>query len=114
MNFGVTLYEVMPNGEYFHLSYFVGRASYAKDITKRTLLTPGAVEILPFSNTPLVSKQLSAGSRLLVALNVNKNSFSQLNYVTGKDASTETINDAKVPLQVKWFTDSFVKIPVLK
>jgi uncharacterized protein len=112
MDFGVTLYEVMPNGEYFHLSYFIGRASYANDITKRKLLTPNIIETIPFSNTHLVSKQLGKGSRLLVAININKNPFSQLNYGTGKDVSTETINDAKEQLKVKWYNDSYVKIPV--
>lgn len=32
-DYGITLYEVSPAGEYFHLSYIIGRASYAKDIT---------------------------------------------------------------------------------
>jgi hypothetical protein len=62
----------------------------------------------------LVSKQLSKGSRILIVINVNKNAFSQLNYGTGKDVSEETIKDSKEPLQIKWYTDSFVKIPVLK
>jgi putative CocE/NonD family hydrolase len=114
MDIGVTLYEVMPNGDYFHLSYFLGRASYAKDITKRNLLKPNEIESIPFSNTHLVSKQLSKGSRLLVAINVNKNPFSQLNYGTGKEVSDETFKDAKEPLKVKWYNDSFVKIPILK
>ncbi|TDO97685.1 CocE/NonD family hydrolase [Flavobacterium sp. 245] len=114
MDIGVTLYEVMPNGEYFHLSYFLGRASYAKDITTRNLLKPNEVESIPFSNTHLVSKQLSKGSRLLVVINVNKNPFSQLNYGTGKEVSDETIEDAKEPLKVKWYNDSFVKIPIWK
>jgi uncharacterized protein len=114
MDFGVTLYEVMPNGEYFHLSYFIGRASYSKDITQRKLLTPNVIETIPFSNTHLLSKQLSKGSRLLVAININKNPFSQLNYGTGREVSTETMNDAREPLKVKWFNSSFVKIPVLK
>ena len=35
MDIGITLYEVMPNGEYFHLSYFIGRAIYTHDITQR-------------------------------------------------------------------------------
>lgn len=114
MDIGVTLYEVMPNGEYFHLSYFLGRASYVKDITKRNLLKPNEIESIPFSNTHLVSKQLSKGSRLLVVINVNKNPFSQLNYGTGKEVSDETIQDAKEPLKVKWYNDSFVKIPIWK
>ncbi len=114
MDVGVTLYEVMPNGEYFHLSYFLGRASYTKDITKRNLLKPNEIESIPFLNTHLVSKQLSKGSRLLVVINVNKNPFSQLNYGSGKEVSDETIEDAKEPLKVKWYNDSFVKIPIWK
>ncbi len=114
MDIGVTLYEVMPTGEYFHLSYFIGRASYANDITKRKLLQPNAIETISFSNTHLVSKQLHKGSRLLIHLNVNKNPFSELNYGTGKTVSTENISDAKAPLLVKWYNDSFVKIPIWK
>lgn len=114
MDIGVTLYEVMLNGEYFHLSYFIGRASYSKDITQRKLLKPNVIETIPFSNTHLVSKQLSKGSRLLIHLNINKNPFSELNYGTGKTITEETIKDAKEPLKVKWYNDSFVKIPILK
>ncbi|MFP3595574.1 CocE/NonD family hydrolase [Chryseobacterium sp. SIMBA_029] len=114
MDIGVTLYELMPNGEYFHLSYFIGRASYSTDSAKRKLLKPNKIETIPFSNTHLVSKQLSKGSRLVVYLNVNKNPFSELNYGTGKTVSEETIKDAKEPLRVKWYNDSFVKIPILR
>ncbi|MCX2680074.1 CocE/NonD family hydrolase [Galbibacter sp. EGI 63066] len=111
-DYGVTLYEVMPNGKYFHLSYIIGRASYAKDITKRKLLNPNEIETIPFSNTHLVSKKLSKGSRLLVYININKNPFSEINYGTGKEVSKETINDANEPLEVKWYNDSFVEIPI--
>lgn len=114
VDIGITLYEVLPNGEYFHLSYYIGRASYSNDITKRRLLTPDKIETISFSNTHLVSKQLCKGSRLLVAINVNKNPFSQLNYGTGKEVSEETIKDAKEPLKIKWYNDSFVEIPILK
>jgi uncharacterized protein len=114
MDIGVTLYEVMPNGEYFHLSYFIGRASYSKDITQRKLLKPNVIETISFSNTHLVSKQLSKGSRLLIHLNINKNPFLELNYGTGKTVTEETIKDAKEPLKIKWYNDSFVKIPILK
>lgn len=113
-DFGVTLYEVMPNGEYFHLSYYIGRASYATDITQRKLLIPGQIEQIPFSNTHLISKQLNKGSRLLVHINVNKNPFSELNYGTGKRVSEETIKDARESLEVKWYNDSSVTIPIWK
>ena len=114
MDIGVVLYEVMPNGELFHLSYFVGRASYAKDMSVRKLLAPGKMESIPFDKTRMTSRRLSRGSRLLVTLNVNKHAFAQINYGTGKDVSDEDITDAKVPLQVKWQTNSFVKIPIWK
>jgi uncharacterized protein len=114
MDIGLVLYEVMPNGELFQLSYFLGRASYARDMSVRKLLTPGKVESIPFDKTRMVSRQLSKGSRVLVVLNVNKNAFAQINYGTGKDVSDEDINDAKIPLQVKWHNDSYVKIPIRK
>jgi len=112
MDLGLALYEVMPNGELFHLSYFTGRASYAKDMSLRQLLTPGKLESITFDRTRLVSRRLNKGSRLLLTLNVNKNAFAQINYGTGKDVSDEDINDARVPLQIKWRTDSVVRIPI--
>jgi uncharacterized protein len=114
VDIGVTLYEVMPNGELFHMSYFIGRASYARDMSVRHLLTPGKVEAIPFNRTRLTSRRLSKGSRLLITLNVNKNSFAQINYGTGKDVSDEEINDAKIPLQIRWRNDSYVQIPIWK
>ena len=114
MDIGITLYELLPNGTYFHLSYTILRASYAKDITKRNLLTPDVKETIPFTNTHLVSKQLEKGSRLVVYLDVNKNPFSQVNYGTGKDVSEENMADGKEPLRIKWYNDSYVSIPVRK
>lgn len=114
MDVGITLFELTPTGEYFHLSYIVFRASFAKDITKRDLLTPGRRETIPFSNTHMVSKQLRKGSRLAIALDVNKNPFSQVNYGTGKDVSEETTADGKEPLEIKWFNKSYVKVPIWK
>lgn len=101
-DYGITLYEVMPNGKYFHLSYIISRASFANDITDRQLIEPNEIVTITFSNTHLVSKKLSKGSRLLVYLNINKNPFSELNYGTGNVVSEETINDAGEPLKVRW------------
>ncbi len=114
MDVGVTLYELMPSGAYFHLSYIIFRASYAKDKTERNLLTPDVKETLPFTNTHLVSKQLEKGSRLVIFLDVNKNPFSQLNSGSGKDVSLETIADGEEPLRIMWYNESYVKIPIWK
>lgn len=112
MDVCVALYEVMPNGQYFELSYFLGRASYAADMSKRQLLHPGKIESIPFTRTRLVSRQLSKGSRLLIVLNTDKNPFAQVNYGTGKDVSTETMTDGKVPLKIEWSNGSYINIPV--
>lgn len=114
MDIGLVLYEVMPSGELFHLSYFIGRASYAKDMTVRNLLTPDKTESIHFDKTRMTSRQLSPGSRLLVTLNINKNPFAQINYGTGKDVSIENISDAKEPLRIKWLSDSYIRIPIWK
>ncbi len=113
-DYSVALYEVMPNGKYFQLSYYVGRASYAQSMEKRRLLKPNVKTTIPFSRSRLISKKLDTGSRILVVLNVIKTSSYQINYGTGKDVSDETIGDAGEPLVVKWYNDGFVKIPVLK
>ncbi len=112
MDVCAALYEVMPNGKYFELSYFIGRASYAKDMSKRVLLHPGKIESIPFTRTRLVSRQMSKGSRLLIVLNVLKSPFSEVNYGTGKDVAKETIKDAQSPLKIKWFNDSFINVPL--
>ena len=112
LDLSMTLYEVMPDGKYFNLSYTTQRASYAADMSRRQLLTPNKVATIRLDRTLLVSRQLSKGSRLLVVLDVNRGPFSQVNYGTGKDVSDESIADAKEPLIVQWFNDSYVEIPV--
>ncbi|MCI0607405.1 hypothetical protein L0156_30875 [bacterium] len=114
MDIGIVLYEVMPDGELFHLSYFLGRASYARDMSIRRLLIPGKIETIPFNKTRMVCRMLSKGSRLLITLNVNKNPYAQINYGTGRDVSDENIRDAKIPLQIHWYYQSYVNIPIWK
>jgi uncharacterized protein len=112
LDLAVVLYEVMPDGKYFHLSDTLQRASYARDMTRRTLLTPNRLETIKLDKTLLVSRQLSKGSRLLVVVDVNRGPFAQVNHGTGKDVSDESIADAREPLRVEWFNDSYVEIPV--
>jgi predicted acyl esterase len=109
---GVELYEHRADGTYFALTYYLGRASYARDLTTRHLLTPGKPETIPFERSRMTSKQLAAGSRLVVVVNVNKNEFAEVNMGTGKIVEDESANDAGDPLRVQWWSDSFVKIQV--
>ena len=59
----------------------------------------------------MTSRRLSRGSRLLVLLDVNKNPFAQINYGTGGDVSAESIADAKVPIRIRWYGDSYIDVP---
>ncbi|UNY97242.1 CocE/NonD family hydrolase [Zhouia spongiae] len=114
IDISLAIYEQMPDGKYFFLTRFVGRASYAKDNSKRQLLQPGKKENIPISNTRFVSKKISKGSRLVILLNINKHPFEVINYGSGKPVPFETIKDAGKPLQIKWHNDSFIKVPVWK
>lgn len=114
MDVSLALYELDDKGKYFFITRYVGRASYAKNNSKRQLLQPGKKESIPFNNTRLVSKKISKGSRFVVLLNINKYPFEIINYGSGKDVYDETIKDAGEPLQIKWFSDSFIEIPIFK
>ena len=112
----VTMYlvQVKPDNSLFYLSDYLGRASYAENREKRKLLKPNKIETIPVTNSMFVSKKIPKGSRLIMLLGVNKSSAYQLNYGTGKDVSDETIADAKEPLEIKFYNNSFVEIPIFE
>jgi putative CocE/NonD family hydrolase len=112
LDIAMVLYEVTPQGQFFHLAYTVERASYAKDMSVRHLLEPGRLQTIPIERTLFVSRQLAKGSRLLVVLDVNKGPYAQVNYGTGKDVSDESVADAGEPLQVEWRNSSTVRVPI--
>lgn len=114
LDYHMVMFEEMPDGKYFYLTYFMGRASYATNAEKRHLLKPEQMESIPFTNSYITSRQFSKGSRIVILLNINKSPFEQINYGTGKNVSDETISDAKEPLQIKWFNDSYINVPVLR
>ncbi|MGU3377072.1 CocE/NonD family hydrolase [Chryseobacterium sp. M5A1_1a] len=106
------LYEIKPNGKSFWLSTHLARASYSKDNEVRQLLEPNKIEQIPIKNSIVISKKIEKGSKLLLLVGIGKNPDWQINYGTGKDVSEETIKDSGEPLEVKWYNDSYVEIPV--
>ena len=64
VDYSVILYQLTPEGKYFHLSYYIGRASYAKDREHRNLLTPNKKKQISFDNSKLISKKLEKGVAL--------------------------------------------------
>jgi putative CocE/NonD family hydrolase len=111
-DFSINLYELTPEGKYFHLSYYIGRASYAESREHRKLLSPNKLTTITFDNTRIVSKKLAKGSKLVAVINGNKNPYGQINYGTGQDVSKESIDHATVPLELKIHTNSSLTIPV--
>ncbi|MRX64951.1 CocE/NonD family hydrolase [Maribacter sp. RZ05] len=112
VDYSVILYQLTPEGNYFHLSYYIGRASYSKDREQRNLLTPNQKTQVSFDNSKLISKKLEKGSRMVVVVNLNKNNNAQLNYGTGRDVNEENIKDAKVPLKIMFSGNSSISLPV--
>ena len=110
-DYGITIFEAMPDGKLFHLGYSLNRASYAHDPTRRRLLEPGKLSRLPFA-TSLVSRRMQAGSRLLVLVDANQSPFAQVNYGTGKDVSDESVTDAGAPLEIRIASGSYVDLPL--
>ena len=108
---GVVVYETLEDGKLFHLGYALQRASFAADRTRRHLLSPGKPTRIRFE-TPLVSRQLQPGSRLLVLVDANKNPMGQINYGTGKDVSAESVKDAGEPLAIQIRSGSYFDIPL--
>lgn len=108
------LYQISPDGKSYLLSTHIVRASYAKDNEKRQLLEPGKTEQIPVNNSYVMSRKIEKGSKLLLLVGVNKNPNWQINYGSGKDVSEETIKDSGEPLEIKWYNDSYVEIPVYK
>jgi putative CocE/NonD family hydrolase len=109
----VLLFEQTSDGKFFALTLpYVGRSSFVRNPEKKEVLVPNVKTSIPFNKARMTSKMIGKGSRLVVVVNVIKEPFSVINYGSGKDVNTETIADAKEPLVIKWFSDSFIKVPI--
>lgn len=112
LDVGIALYELLPDGKLFQLTYYTERASYAKDMSVRHLLTPGKEAAIPFEQDYLFSRLIQPGSRLLLTVTVNKNAFAEVDYGTGKDVAKESVKDAGAPMKVDWLTSSYIDLRV--
>ncbi len=110
----LTLYERLASGEYLQLFDPPGelRASYARDRVHRHLLRAGERQQLAFSSERMTSRRLQAGSRLVMVLGVNKRPDQQLDYGSGKDVSDESIEDARTALKIRWYSSSYIELPL--
>jgi hypothetical protein len=88
------------------------RASYLRDRAHRHLLKAGERQQLTIRSERLMSRKLQAGSRVVMVLGVNKRSDREINYGSGGDVSEESIEDARVPVKIRWYSNSYIEIPV--
>jgi putative CocE/NonD family hydrolase len=116
VDLNITLYEHSAQGDYLRLfsPTYEFRASYAHDRVHRHLLEAGVRQVLAFKSERMTSRQLQAGSRLVMVLAVNKRPDREINYGTGNDVSEESIADGKIPIKIRWFGDSYIEIPIRK
>ncbi len=114
VDLSISMYELRPDGEYITLfePAYAFRASYARDRVTRHLLLAGPRQQLPFRNERLMGRKLAAGSRVVLVLGINKRADQQVNYGTGDDVSEESIEDADVPLKIRWYNGSYIDVPV--
>ncbi len=114
MDLNIMLYERLAGGDFIRLfnPAYEFRASYARDRVHRHLLKAGERQELNFRSERMTSRQLQAGSRLVMVLGINKRPDREINYGTGGDVSEESIADGKVPLKIRWYNDSYIDIPV--
>jgi uncharacterized protein len=111
----IAAYELLPNGDYVQLfEPYTLRASYAKDRLHRRLLKAGERQVLAFKIERLTSRKLQAGSRIVLILGVNKRPDEEINYGSGEDVSTESLEGegSKVPVKIRWYNDSYIEMPV--
>ena len=106
------LYELRSDGEYVKLFEpgYAFRASYARDRVRRRLLLNGVRQRLPVQSEKMVGRRLQAGSRLVLALGINKRADQQINYGLGDDVSDESIENADGPVRIRWHDGSFIEI----
>ncbi|MBA2685509.1 MAG: hypothetical protein H0U66_13565 [Gemmatimonadaceae bacterium] len=112
LDISIALYELTSERKYISLTYYMVRASYARERTRRTLLAPDRPQQLDFTSGRLASTKLAKGSRLLTVFTVLKQPNVQISYGTGKDVSLESVADAGAPLSIEWSTRSHLDFPV--
>ena len=114
VDFNVTLYEHMANGDYIRLFSPTNeaRASYTQDRVHRHLLKAGERQTLSFRGERMTSRRLEAGSRLVIILGISKRPDREVNYGMGDDVSEESIADGAAPIKIRWYSDGYIDVPM--
>jgi uncharacterized protein len=114
MDLTIALYELLPSGDYVRLfdPMYELRASYAHDRINRQLLRAGERQPLTFKSDRLTARNLQIGSRVVMVLGINKRPDRQINYGTGGAVNEESVDDGRIPMKIRWYSDSYIDLPI--
>ena len=108
----IGVYERNAENEYLDLAWWLQRASYNADRRQRHLLQAEMPQRLVVKDSRVIGRKLTKGSRIVVTLGVVKQPDRQLNMGSGKEPSTESIEDAGSPLEIRWNSSSCLEFGV--
>ena len=104
-DFGVTVYEVRPDGSSIFLTSDVQRARYRESPRAAKLVTTREPLRYDFDGFTFMSRMLRQGSRLRLVIGPVNSIYSQKNFNSGGEVSDETMRDAR-PVTVQLFHDA--------
>jgi uncharacterized protein len=116
-DFGVTLYEILPDGSSVQLSSDGLRARYRESLSEAKLVTPGQITRYEFDGFTWFSRRVSKGSRLRLVFGCINSIYSEKNYNSGGDVAEESGKDARVAHMTVYHDaehPSALEIPVVK
>ena len=103
-DFAVTVYEIRPDASSIRLTTDVKRARYREGPRQAKLVTTREPLEYVFDGFTFTSRMVRKGSRLRLVIGPVNSIYSQKNYNSGGDVSSETMHDAR-PVTVKLYHD---------
>jgi putative CocE/NonD family hydrolase len=103
-DFAVSVYEIRPDGSSILLSNDLKRARYRDSLREAKLIRTREPLKYEFDGFTFTSRLVRKGSRLRLVIGPVNSIYSQKNYNSGGDVSSETLRDAR-PVTVKLFHD---------
>lgn len=116
-DFGVGLYEILPDGTSVSLTNDSLRARYRESLRQEKLVTPGELNRYDFTGFTWFSRRISKGSRLRLVIGSPNTIYLEKNYNAGGVVAAESGKDARTA-HITLYHDaqhpSALEIPVVR
>ncbi len=103
-DFAVSVYEIRPDASSVLLTNDQKRARHRESARQAKLVTTGEPLKYEFDSFMFTSRMVRKGSRLRLVIGPANSTYSQKNFNSGGDVSSETLSDAR-PVTVKLYHD---------